>query len=181
MNVKNKHTKKHKYTKPLDVNECWSYMLELDECINDPDCFIWFDKNTYCFFHTRDLAPDGFESVPKSYWNNYIMLYKVNKDMQYKKMVEAIDLPEITEYFENAVDLDDLVDKYRKFVEVNCIYKDEANRMYYEFYSLFISWCEANNIEYIFEPENRSHLYQRRENVLSHNWQLPPEWMFPKE
>lgn len=164
--------------KVIDINDCWVYCVDEDEEIGDPNCYHWFDKESYKFYRTRDIAPNGYESVDKSVWDKYIQLFQFNKDMQYKSLAELLNVPSVTRFFEQAKDRDDVIDKYRKFVEYNALYVEERYRLYLTVYPLMIKWCKENGINYEFElmpiqsSPNIDIFNKTNEFFLAYPWQF---------
>ena len=172
MRAKRKNLKQYVF----DINKYYNRVIcDLSEYDN-PFCSYWFDTKSYSMMRMYKFLTELQKSKIDSGDDRFIKLPQLIMESGYTRLSSMINLPAVTDYFNNASDLEDAFYRYRYFIDNNCfIVESENYELYLSATQMLVDWCIENNINYVFEkqlpPDN--YLYQDTEELKTISWNIP--------
>ncbi len=152
----------------LDINYLWWYFETDFSSENSKDCFYWFDKTNYSFIHNKEFNKLNTGDIG----TRYIKCFQTDRDSLYPYYVKKINNKNVTDYFNDAADLEDSYIRFRKFIDWNNL--DTSYDRYLANTQLMIKWCVENGIDYTFKkmPPPNNYIFGD-DSYKTRHWQIP--------
>lgn len=153
--------------KTFNINEYWGWICCSLEEYENLGCYYYFNKETYEVSDLFRFLDEAQQAEINDNKDRYIPLPQWISDLQYAQLVERLNSPIVTKFFQDAKDEKDLYFRYRCFIDWNGLNLSERYEEFFICKDILIKWCNENGIRYTVVDETEKPYNYAYDNDLS--------------